>query len=209
MTVALWWKGNRKFGWGIALATAGVVILLFMPAEWWGRMRTIGTYEKDASALGRINAWWMAWHLALDRFFGGGFMIWTGSVFRIYAPNPDDPHAAHSIYFQVLGEHGFVGLLLFLGMGFSTWRAAGRLVRRYAKAPQTQWAADLGAMAQVSMVAYAVGGAFLSLAYFDLPYDVMVMVVIAARVVQHQTASAAAKQRAVPLPERRPGQSLA
>jgi putative inorganic carbon (HCO3(-)) transporter len=209
MTVVMWWKGNRKVGWGIALAAAGVVVLLVMPTEWWGRMETIGTYEQDASALGRINAWWMAWHLALDRFFGGGFMIWTGSVFRIYAPNPDDTHAAHSIYFQVLGEHGFVGLLLFLAVGISSWRAAGRLVRRYAKVPHTQWAADLGAMAQVSMVAYAVGGAFLSLAYFDLPYDVMVMVVIATRVVQHQAASAAAKQRAMPLPDRRPGQSLA
>jgi hypothetical protein len=33
-------------------------------------------------------------------------------------------------------------------------------------------------MCQVSLIAYLVGGAFLSLAYFDLPYNVMVMVVI-------------------------------
>ena len=72
-------------------------------------------------------------------------------MFRVYAPNPEDTHAAHSIYFQVLGEHGFVGLLLFLAIGMSTWIAAGRLVRKYEGVPDTRWAADLGAMAQVSM----------------------------------------------------------
>lgn len=34
-------------------------------------------------------------------------------------------------------------------------------------------------MVQVSLVGYAVGGAFLSLSYFDLPYNMMVMVVAA------------------------------
>jgi hypothetical protein len=33
-------------------------------------------------------------------------------------------------------------------------------------------------MCQVSLLGYAVGGAFLSLSYFDLPYDVMVLVVL-------------------------------
>ena len=33
-------------------------------------------------------------------------------------------------------------------------------------------------MCQVALAGYAVGGAFLSLAYFDLPYDVMVLIVL-------------------------------
>jgi hypothetical protein len=41
------------------------------------------------------------------------------------------------------------------------------------------WCSDLGTMCQVSLVGYAVGGAFLSLAYFDLPYNIMVLVVLA------------------------------
>ncbi len=45
--------------------------------------------------------------------------------------------------------------------------------------PQAKWTADLGSMVQVSLVGYAVGGAFLSLSYFDLPYDMMVLVVLA------------------------------
>ena len=122
--------------------------------------------------------------LSRDRFFGGGFMIWTDSVFRAYAPVPDDVHAAHSIYFQVLGEHGFVGLLLFFSIAVLTWLAAQRLVRQGAVGSPVKWAADLGAMVQVSMVGYAVGGAFLSLAYFDLPYNLMIATVVAASIVR-------------------------
>ena len=41
------------------------------------------------------------------------------------------------------------------------------------------WARNLAAMLQVSIVGYAVGGAFLGLAYFDLYYHLVAMMVIA------------------------------
>jgi hypothetical protein len=50
--------------------------------------------------------------------------------------------------------------------------------------PEAKWAANLGGMVQVALVGYAVGGAFLSLAYFDLPYYMMVLVVIARKWVE-------------------------
>ena len=37
----------------------------------------------------------------------------------------------------------------------------------------------LAAMTQVSLVGYAVGGAFLGLAYFDLPYYLAVIIIMA------------------------------
>jgi probable O-glycosylation ligase (exosortase A-associated) len=129
----------------------------------------------------------MAWNLAKDRLFGGGFMVSTASVFSLYAPEPDRVHAAHSIYFQVLGEHGFVGLGLFLAMGAATWMTARDLIRMGRRAPHQKWAADLGAMVQVSMIAYATAGAFLSLTYYDLPYNVMIMATVAHRLVRRST----------------------
>jgi probable O-glycosylation ligase (exosortase A-associated) len=129
--------------------------------------------------MGRINAWWMAWNLAVDRPLGGGYDIYWPEVFARYAPVPDDVHAAHSIYFQVLGEHGFVGLGLFLLLWIMAWRTAGYLRRTGPMLPATRWTADLGAMTQASLAGYAVGGAFLSLAYFDLPYNLMLLVVLA------------------------------
>jgi len=181
MALVLWWRGKNKFGMAIGMLVIGAALLSLMPAEWWERMNTIKTYQEDASALGRINAWWMAWNLAKANFFGGGFMIWTGSIFAIYAPDPLDPHASHSIYFMVLGEQGFIGLFLFLTLFGFVWGSAGQLRTRAANKPETQWISDLGGMLQVSLVGYAVGGAFLSLAYWDLPYNLMVLAVVGRR----------------------------
>jgi probable O-glycosylation ligase (exosortase A-associated) len=127
--------------------------------------------------MGRINAWWMAYNLARDRFLGGGFEVITPELFARYAPVPGEVRAAHSIYFQMLGEHGFVGLGLFLLLWLLVWRSASWTARQARGREDLRWAARLSNMIKVSLVGYFVGGAFLSLAYFDLPYNLLVLVV--------------------------------
>jgi putative inorganic carbon (hco3(-)) transporter len=192
MGLFFWWKSGSRLVWGVMILLIGAVAASLMPEQWWERMDTIKTYDADQSAMGRINAWWMAFNLAKDNLFGGGFMVWTASLFQRYAPNPDAVHAAHSIYFQVLGEHGFIGLACFLAIGVSTWFTARRLAAAGRSEPRHRWAAELGAMVQVSMIGYATAGAFLSLAYFDLPYNVMVAAVLALKFVRQDQQPAAA-----------------
>ena len=179
MLITLWWRGQHKLRTGLLLVILALPLISFMPQEWSDRMSTIQTYEEDRSAMGRISAWWTAWNIALRYPTGVGFNQVTPELFARFSPYPDYIHAAHSIYFQVLGNHGFVGLFLFLGIWLSTWRLAGALRTQQKLNSEAQWTADLGAMCQVSLVGYAVGGAFLSLAYFDLPYNIMVLVVLA------------------------------
>ena len=181
MALMFWWRGPQKIRMGLLLLLLGAVLLAFMPSQWASRMGTIQTYDQDASALGRINAWSMAWNLASSNFLGGGFDVATVQNFALYAPVADDVHAAHSIYFQILGEHGFVGLLLFVLLWICTWLSAARLRNVGSSREETRWLSQLGAMVQVSLIGYAVGGAFLSLAYFDLPYNVMILVVLGCR----------------------------
>jgi probable O-glycosylation ligase (exosortase A-associated) len=178
MAVYFWWNGKNKVGIGILIVIIALPLVAFMPDSWSDRMATMKTYEEDRSAMGRISAWWTAWRLAFDYPFGVGFNAFRPILFAKYSPYPDMVHAAHSIYFQVLGHHGFIGLFIFLGLWIATWRSAGWLRNRKDLPPDAKWCADLGAMCQVSLVAYLVGGAFLSLAYFDLPYNIMVMVVL-------------------------------
>ena len=149
-------------------------------------MSTIATYEEDASSMGRINAWWVAWKIALRYISGVGFNPATSDLFARFAPVPTDVHAAHSIYFQILGNHGFIGLALFGGIWIATWRSAGWLRTQKNLLPEAKWTADLGAMCQVALAGYAVGGAFLSLAYFDLPYNIMALVVLTRAWVEKQ-----------------------
>jgi probable O-glycosylation ligase (exosortase A-associated) len=177
MAAVLWLKSRNRGAMGIALVLATPLLLAAMPPEWTSRMETINDYQQDASAQGRINAWGMAWNLARDRLFGGGFDVYEGPVFAIYAPNPTDLHAAHSIYFQVLGEHGFIGLALYLLLGVLAWRTASWIIGHAPAFDDLRWAASLAAMIQTSLAGFAVGGAFLSLAYFDVPYYLVAMLV--------------------------------
>jgi putative inorganic carbon (HCO3(-)) transporter len=192
----LWLKSKEKLAVGLALVLLVPVLLLAMPAKWFERMDTVKTYQEDASAMGRVNAWRMAFNLAKDRPMGGGFQIYDREVFALYAPVPEDVHAAHSIYFQILGEHGFLGLGIYLLLGVLTWRTGSWLIKNTRNDPQHQWAADMAMMIQVSLLGFAVGGAFLSLAYFDVPYYLMVALVAARAIVERDLAAQATLAKA-------------
>jgi len=181
MAVYLWLKSPKKMGFGVFLSLAGVLLVIFMPENWSERMHSISSYEEDASAMGRINAWWTAVNVARAHVTGAGFDMYSPVIFSRFAPDPRDIHAAHSIYFQVLGEHGFIGLFLFLAIWWSVWRMARSITNTKSTDPSLLWAKQLAAMCQVSLVGYFVGGAFLSLAYFDLPYNLLVMTVLTKR----------------------------
>jgi probable O-glycosylation ligase (exosortase A-associated) len=197
MAAFLWWKSPKKLWTGLALVIAAVLLLAMMPTSWEERMRTIQTYEQDASAMGRINAWTFAYNLASARpLIGGGFNTFTPELFERYAPDPEDFHDAHSIYFQVLGEHGFVGLGLFLALLLSAFSTGNRIIRRTRGHPDLEWARDLAAMVQVGLIGYMVGGAFLGLAYFDLFYHLVAILLILRYDVEVALAGAGAGARA-------------
>ena len=172
---------NSRHKWTLffVMILALPAIYSFMPESWHQRMATIKTYEQDSSAMGRINAWMMAYNLAKDRLTGGGFECFRRPSFAMYAPDPGNVHDAHSIYFEVLGEHGFIGLALFLAIGYAAWRSCRWIMKRTKDREDLKWIHDLGAMLQVSLVGYASAGAFLGLAYFDLYYNLIALIVLA------------------------------
>ena len=192
MGAFLWLKSDKKLQIGLLITFAVLVLVPFMPEEWMERMRSIRNYEEDASARGRFNAWGMAFNLASARIFGGGFETFQQAQFAMYAPDPAYQADAHSIYFEVLGEHGFPGLALFLLIVGMTWLSASKIIRTCKRDPELKWLRDLMAMTQVSMVAYLVAGAFLGLAYFDYFYNLVLIVVIAKEIAAASARTAAA-----------------
>jgi len=189
MLFFLWLKSANKLRTGAVLLMALPLLFLLMPEQWFTRMDSIGEYQQDGSALGRINSWHMAWNIASTNLLGGGYRCFTPAVFRIYAPDPLMVHAPHSIYFQVLGEHGFIGLGLFLLFLFLAWRTGSRTVRFCKGKPELQWASNLAAMCQVSLVGYLVGGAFLTLAYIDQIYDIVAIMLLLEKVLMLKSAT--------------------
>jgi len=184
MLFFLWLKSRQKLMSSIAIIIVALVTLNFMPEQWFERMNTIDDYQHDASAMGRINGWQFAINVASANFMGGGFNSFTPEMFYVYAPVPTDFHVAHSIYFQVLGDHGFVGLALFLLLMFLAWRTGSRVKKYCKEKPELKWAADLAMMCQVSLVGYAVTGAFLSMPYYDFYYYVVALLVLLEKVIK-------------------------
>lgn len=183
MLLMLWLKSGSKLRTALLLLLVIPLVYSVMPEEWFSRMATLQDVKTDNSAMGRVNSWHFAFNLARDNLMGGGFLTFTPRMFSLYAPNPLDVHAPHSIYFQVLGEHGFIGLAIFLLFLIAAWRTGSRVAEACAERAEQQWAADLATMCQVSLAGYAVGGAFLSLAYFDLLYDIILIVVLLEKVI--------------------------
>ena len=201
----LWWRSQKKVLVGVLILIAAPVFYLSMPQSWHDRMATISTYEEDGSAMGRINAWTFAYNVARERpFVGGGFRVFEPQMFQTYAPEPDDFHDAHSIYFQVLGEHGFVGLGLYLALGVLTFFTAGRVIRTSRGVPDLEWANLLARMLQACMVAYASGGMFLGLAYWDLYYHFIVIILLLREHVDSVVAEAAVNDRSEDRPTAAP-----
>jgi len=205
MSVVLWWRAPNKALLGAGLVAVGIAALSIMPWSLGEKVSSITEYKEDSSAMGRINAWETAINIANDRPLGAGFEMYNPVTWGIYAPTPverraSDPsivRAAHSIYFQVLGEHGWIGLFLFILLGWLTWRSAARLraQTQYASS-EYRWVFLLASMIQVALIGFAVGGAFLSLAYFDLPYNLLVVVVVVERWLRAELAE---RQRETPL----------
>ncbi len=176
-------KSKRK-GLAAALAAAAVLaVSIYIPQQWFERMETIKTYEEDGSVQGRFNAWHFAFNLALARpLTGGGFETFQPELFAIYAPRPFDVHDVHSVYFELIGEHGFVVFLVWAALLLSCFSSLRALKSQAGGDPSKFWIANYSHMLEASLCAYLIGGTFLGRAYFDFFYQIVAAVVILKKV---------------------------
>lgn len=181
----------RRKGLAVVLVAAAVVgFLAFAPENITNRMSTIQEMEGDDSFMGRVYAWRASSAIALvNPVFGGGFhavqvqSIWdefkeaSGLLGFLNLPAPTfKAKAAHSIYFEVIGDLGFVGFGIFMIILFRGLRtrwviksAAERLGVEY------RWARDMADMLMLAILAYMIGGAAVSLAYYEVIYMVVML----------------------------------
>jgi putative inorganic carbon (HCO3(-)) transporter len=180
MLSSLWFKSRYKVITGVGAVVALMALFAFLPESWHNRMDTIQTYDQDTSVRQRFEVWNYAYLVALQRpVTGGGFGIFLDKeLFMRLLPDSMGARSAHSIYFEVLGETGFVGLGLFILLGAATILTAGSIIRLSRGRADLDWARNLAAMLQVSLIGYAAAGAFLNLGFFDLYYAIIALVVV-------------------------------
>ena len=178
-----WFRSNHKF-----LVTSGILIVtgiaaLYLSQDWYSRMNTIETATEDNSFITRLNSWKVHTLLAMDRpLLGGGFK--TGSYGYIWQekaqefdkldfietplPSDDSGWAAHSIYFQVLGDHGVLGLVIYLTIMASCFFRLGWVANIVGPLGEAhRWRVHLARMLQLTIIAYGSAGAAVSLAYLE------------------------------------------
>lgn len=181
---------RRRWSGLISVMLAAVLLTQVAPADWTNRMETIQSADEDASFMGRVAAWKVSSAIAVAHpFAGGGFRaLQSAPVWDQFKSQPslldfvETPElsrsgvAAHSIWFEVMGDLGFVGLFLFVALvvnAFLTRRQVWKLVRTNGEGQR--WAGDLADMLGISLLAFVVTGSTLSAAYFELPYVCMML----------------------------------
>jgi len=182
---------SRRKGMALVLVVGAVLAFLaFAPEDITSRLSSIKEADEDSSFMGRVIAWKISSAIALENpVFGGGFhavqvqAIWDqfkmspGLLGFLNLPVPEfSAKAAHSIYFEVMGDIGLVGLGLFL---FILLRAfwSRQVIKRMTiqlGAPY-QWARDMADMLMLAVLAYMVGGASVSLGYLEVIYMVVML----------------------------------
>jgi probable O-glycosylation ligase (exosortase A-associated) len=183
----LWWRSKHRIALALAIIAVVVPALLMMPQSWYQRMGTLKEASSQQTFQTRLDAWKVNWNIAVARpLTGGGFNASEDpDTYRIYSygksiyagpGNYKTPagftggHAAHSIYLEVLGDHGFIGLGIYLAMLIATWSLLGRVRKSSKGLASLEWVEELATMVQVSFVAFFVSGFALSMAYYDLVF---------------------------------------
>jgi probable O-glycosylation ligase (exosortase A-associated) len=215
MAGMLWLRSRQKIWFGLLIALGVAGIVAFAPGQWFERMSTIQSYETDASAESRLYLWRLSWEMALKHPITGAGYRWSydpsmvnRELADIGLPRLTRARAPHSIWFQILGEHGFVGLAIFIAFLISLALDAQWLIRRSRGDPELAWANNLGRMLQVSLVGYCVGGTFVTLAMYDGFYAVVIIAASARRVVAAELARRSAVAAAGTLAIARSGAPL-
>ena len=188
---------KRRFLYASLGAIAVLVAIPFLPKSYTDRMNTIENHKADESASTRMAVWGWTWNYAKDHPLGGGFQSYLGNKIRYQKKIiegsgssaeiessyiEDAGRAFHSGYFEMLGEQGYPGLLLWLWLQISGLWQMERIRWKWKKRTgvggpngDEQWQAPLANALQLSHVVYLVGALFTGIAY--QPFILMLIAV--------------------------------
>lgn len=162
-----------------AVAAIGLAIAVVAPGSYFARMKTVATYEEDSSAQSRLLLWGYAFQMATDFPLGVGAGNFASAYGRYYAPvgersaNANDVAwgqgrwlNAHSIYFKALGEYGFIGFFMMIGIVFMNLRQSLGLRKALVNQPDAPIPCEWAGLVAMSFCGFAIAGIFLGgLAY--------------------------------------------
>lgn len=169
--VAITLKTKHKlkiFSFGVVMAS---LVFTLAPQNWLDRMNTISSAKTESSAAGRLVVWkWTIDYVSSKPILGGGFTSHQANAGQLHLYMEDSQSitvskkgkAFHNIYFEVLGEHGYVGLFIFLMIIYTAWRSA---VNAQAKMLDSEWVAPLAQLTIYGLLVFCACGMFIGIAF--------------------------------------------
>lgn len=174
------WRKTGSVRGPIAVAVVIPLIFIFAPATTTTKYQTIQNYEQDESAMGRIWAWQTSIAMAKAHPVTGvgfGQDVYLAEYPRYQVVDIDHPHAAHSVWFALLGETGYPSVFLYAYLLFqalkSTQQIMNRSIRREGRRGAWDWSYAAGI--QCAMATFIVGATFLSHPRFEYVLVLAVM----------------------------------
>ena len=176
-------RSKHKALGAFLLAVTALLVISFAPSAWMSRMGDFASGNLDSSANMRLTSWAVAWRLSQDYTMGGSFdAVPNADVYRRYQPRPLPDNAPssgpHSIYFQLLGDQGFVGLGIFLLLMASCLWTLFRVRRAARRLPRARSLIVYCLMVETSILAFLISGAFLGVVYLDVIYQMVGLTII-------------------------------
>src|SRR5690606_11488298 len=140
------------------------------------------------------------YNIANSRLTGAGYEYYGSWLYLANAPNPEAVHSSHSIYFQALGEHGWVGFLIYVTFLLTFWLKCRQIVRLSPDTTDGHADQAMARMFQVSLIGFMVAGAFVNIGNWDAIYYAFIVVLALNRLREEEarvTKSAEASRRRI------------
>jgi O-antigen ligase len=166
----MWVRTKHKISFSIVAGLVGALVFYTTNSAWTERISTIGTYQSDNSAVVRLLVWKWTFNYSLTHPFGGGFMSYLVDRVEIAATSAEPgfvqlARAFHSIYFELLGEQGYPGLIMFLAAAGVTFFRLGRSAKRARAHPELRWVVGLSDALRSGLAVFLTSGAFVGIAF--------------------------------------------
>lgn len=189
-----WWHSRSKLMMVVMLVAAAAAVVPLMGDAWLARISTILEPRQDESANTRLLVWAWTIDLANRHPAGAGFTAYLGNRFEMRTADGQEVvetgRAFHSIYFEVLGEHGWIGLAIFLAIFAVFFLDMRRIQRRVLDRPDLEWLGGLARALGHAMLIIMAGGAFIGVAFQPLHYYLFTLAVCASAALHRAIAAA-------------------
>jgi probable O-glycosylation ligase (exosortase A-associated) len=191
-------KAKKKALFILVIPLVAGLIYFVAPAGYFERMNTIGDATESSSA-GRIDAWIWGWKFALEHpITGGGFHSYT--LHQVGTIEHPAFLEAHNFFMESLGDHGFVGLFLVIGVTIGTIINCQRMSKRARGVEGLEWAVYLGTMLQLAMWTFLAGSEFVANATYSTPFELTALSLGARAIVERRLAEEKPKSPAFGTP---------